>query len=275
MTTPADAPTAQTVGALHLPTLDGRWAHGWLAAVGLVRVLAERWPGIRLHWDPADGGAVITGGPATVEEAAGLALGLTIAKTPTGGVLPGCAPEWPAAGKTPGEPPAGSPWRALVTPAGQLHPLIRLHAAQTLRGVVDKARSALQADPDLMLSALTGLGLDDRYPAGLWLLRDTSERGCRASAGRDWLALMSLPWMPAEDVDGVPMAPGWVTPGTLEWSLWTWPSGVPAQMIPTMLAHGARLDGRDPVCRAWRRARTKLTRYDPPYLVPVPARRPQ
>lgn len=249
--------------ALHLPALWGGEAHGWLAALGLVRVLSARWPQIRLHWDAVDGTLVITGGPSTAEEAAGVVLGLTVVKVPTGGVLPGCVPEWPAPGKTPGPAP-DSPWGALVTPSGALHPVIRLHAAQTLRGVIDKARGVLAADPDLLLDAITSLGLDERYPAGLWLLRDDREPAPRASAGRDWLALMALPWMPALDTDGSPTAAGWVTPDRLQWRLWTEP--VPAAAVAALLAVDGYAPG--PMFAAIRRPRSRTNRYRPPYLTP-------
>ena len=253
--------------------MRGSVAHGWLAALGLTRALSLRWPDVRLRWDGDI--PILTGGPSTVEEAAGVALGATVAKVPTGGVLPGADPDWPA---KPAVHMTGT-WAGLVTPAGLLHPLLHpllhLHAAQSLRGVIDAARRTLSADPDLMLRALQGLGLDSTYGAGLWLLRHDEEPAPRASAGRDWLALMALPWMPArDDGDGGVTAPGWITVGArpvLRWWLWQWPHGVPAHNIPSMLAHDVHAAGCDPVFAAQRRRVSSLDRYRPPYMVPAQA----
>jgi hypothetical protein len=232
-----------------------------------------------ISWDPRSGHVIIHRGPTSTTEAADAALA-TVHAVPEGGVLPDAPTDWPAPGRGPHQQTHGT-WGGLVTPAGGLHPMIRLHAAQTFRGVIDAPRRALTAHPDLMDAAITGLGLDARYGAGLWLLRDDQEPAPRASAGRDWLAIMALPWMPAgADLDGRPLAPGWVTPDRLQWRLWSDP--VPAGSVSAVLAHeygyippgsaSASLPRNygppGPEFAAIRRPRTHADRHRPPYLTP-------
>ena len=286
---------------LHLPAVAGDVGHGWLAALGLTRLLAETWPEIALSWD--QGHAVLHDGPDTVDQAARAAWSTSIGRVPDGAVLPGVAPGWPPPGArrtsdmvATGEPwpgpaaaswpgPDGARWQAtLISPAGRLHPLIRLHAAQTLHGVLAKMVTELRQDPDLVTKAITGLGLTGRYRGGLWLLRRTIEAvdsptgtpESQGSPGRDWLALMSAPWMPAIDppewsawADMPVGAVGWRSERgrwdgqpALAWSLWTDP--VPAAAIPMMLGWDRR-----PQLIAYRRRRGEMQRYDPPMLVPA------
>jgi hypothetical protein len=264
------------VTALLLPAVYGGHAHGWLAAVGAARVLADRWPGLCLRWDQQWGVPVFTGGPATAAEAAEAILADTVGQVPPGAVLPGG-----------GRSGVVRLWeRILLSPAGRPHPMLAPHAAQTIRTMLMKPADALRADPGLMVAALTGLGLHGRYPAGLWLLHhrvDAAASGdgrprSRASAGRDWLAIMALQWMPPDDTDGGltdepwrVAAPCWrwelAGPGrprvVARWRLW--PDPVPAVDIPGILGR----EPGGPRFAAHRPPPSALDRFRPPYLLPL------
>jgi hypothetical protein len=259
------------MGDIRLPALSGIHIHGWLATLGLHQVLANRWPDVTLRWEQDV--PVLTGGPGSIAEAAEAVLDWTVRVIPEGGVLPDCPPEWPPPGRAVTQGPGR--WAGLVADDGRLHPILVMHAAQTLRGCITKVGDCLRRHPDLMLAALTGLGLDRRYGAGLWLLRHERESGPEASAGRDWLALMALPTMPVRlGVDGSMSAAGWFRgdPPVLRWWLWQHPMGVRATSVASMLEHEVRMQGRDPVFAAHRRPRRSVDRFRPPYFSPVQLR---
>lgn len=262
-----------------LPAVAGHLPHGWLAALGLTRLLAETWPGLALTWDRQWAHPVLVGGPTSREDVVAAARAVLDA-LPDGAVLPGVDPGHPAAGARPGAGllapwagPDGETWRrALIAPSGDLHPLIRPHAAQTLAGMLRAMTKALRGDPGLLDAAIAGPGhgLTDTYGAGLWILRSTGSRPA-ASPGLDWLAVMAVPWMPVVETAtpaGLPVtaAVGWpLDPSgrpTLSWSLWHDP--IPAAELPEHLAAA----DADPAPRyRWQRHRN--TRTDPPMLVPL------
>jgi hypothetical protein len=298
-----------TTPTIELPAVDGFTVHGWLVALGAARVLGVCWPDMRMRWREPAGAEpycaavypVFTDGPANVEEAAEVILATTVDAIQAGGVLPGLDPAYPPAGRDWYGPDHDHPqtgdwtgedgpvWQScLITPLGALHPLLRPHAAQTVRGMLAKPAQVLAADRTLMRAALVGLGLDDRYPGGLWLLRHTvtaadsssGQPGGRASAGRDWLAIMALPWMPVTDEvhpeygRGGPAwrisAVGW-RQRVMDWRLW--PQDLPVSSVPTILGHGREPSGAAwlpvPDGGGWRgvaRRPVPSGRHDPPYM---------
>src|SRR4030042_520632 len=84
---------------LALPPLVGPPIHGWPPPNGAVRVLAARWPELRVHWNWQSPSPVLTGGPATVDEASDAIYSATVAAAPAGGGLPDCDPPYPPGGR--------------------------------------------------------------------------------------------------------------------------------------------------------------------------------
>lgn len=272
------------------PAVDASTVHGWLATLGATRILATRWPALTVHFD--DGRPVLGGGPATEDEAIDAIRQATIDAIPPGGVLPDAPVDYPPPGRGwwrhPDQPPVWPPavdgW-PLTTPSGLLHPLLSPHAAQTVRGMIAAAGTAIAADPDLLLRALAGpgIGLAHGYPAGLWLTssrRNGQDRPAMASPGRDWLALMAVPWMPAIDdpTGGTPdrpyrrAAPGWRWRQTghgrhlvYEWRLW--PRPVSAHAVPALIQAPGFVPSPAYRCGAHR---PRQDRHDPPHLVDIP-----
>jgi hypothetical protein len=247
MSTTSDLSTQLT-----LANLNGQELSGWLAALGAARALAGRYPDLHLHWDH-DGALVLTGGPATVDEAADAIRAVSLDRIPVGGVLPDVEPTAPQPGEgwhgaTPWGGPDGALWWAtLAAPAGQRHPLLPLRAAQTVRGVIDAARRVLDAHPALLVRALDepDRGRTPTYRAGMWL-EYVDGQAPTSSPGRDWLALMALPWLPAMEHHDprIPTAAcaGWGrrrldggrTTTYLAWTLWSTP--IPAAAAPAVLS---------------------------------------
>lgn len=298
---------------LSLPALRGHTASGWLAAVGLTRILAQVWPRLAVQWE--DDGLTLIDGPATPDAAADVVLARTIHALAPAQVLPGVDRQWPPQGRdwlmplTRDVPlwtgPAGETWQAaLVNQVGQLHPMLRPHAQQTVRRMLGKVTAALSDEPGLLRAALLGYGRTRSYSAGLWINRHAGEAGdpSAASPGRDWLALMALPWMPARvSHEGLTVrlyhheprhgAVGWTWNGVghrgargegatyvassrpmLRWRLWSQP--IATSRIPYLLQHlGAvspqavhMADG--PEHAAYWRAQDGPT--DPPEMLPLP-----
>lgn len=268
---------------LPLPALAGHRAHGWLAALGLLRILARQWPHIQLSWDRHWAHAELHDGPTTIDEAVAAVRRHSLDLVPAGGSLPGVDPAFPPA-KARGPALAAQPWAgpegpmwqtALTTPAGSLHPLVRPHAAQTLQTICRKIVDTLRDKPELLHESIAGpgLGLTPRYGAGMWLLRSEGDAEApAASPGRDWLALMSAPWSPLYELttvgeDTATLAVGWQLRGrrpTLAWSLWTEP--VHARDIPALLASQV---GEPAQFAEARRTGTQLEPYATPLLAPV------
>jgi hypothetical protein len=298
---------------LQLPAVQGRTASGWLAAVGMIRILADEWPQMAALWE--QDGLTLTDGPATPGAAADVVLARTIHALAPGQLLPGLDQQWPPEGRewlvplTYDAPqwtgPAGETWQAaMVNQVGQLHPMLRPHAQQTLRRMVGKAVAALTADPGLLRAALVGYGRTRSYTAGLWISRHAGQAGdpSTASPGRDWLALMALPWMPARvSHEGLTVrlynhqprhgAVGWTWTGVgyrgaagegetlvvssrpmMRWRLWSQP--IPASRIPYLLQHYGAVSPQalyladGPEYAAYWRAQDGPT--DPPEVLPVP-----
>lgn len=299
---------------LQLPALQGHTASGWLAAVGLTRILAEQWPRLPVCWE--NDGLTLVDGPGTPDEAAAGVLARTTRALAPGQLLPGVDEPWPPEGRDWFVPltrdvplwtgPAGETWQAaLVDQLGQLHPMLRPHAQQTVRRMLGKTVAALVADPGLLRAALVGYGRTRSYSAGLWINRHAGQAGdpSVASPGRDWLALMAMPWMPARvSHQGLTVrryhheprhgAVGWTWTGVghrgergegetfvastrpmLRWRLWSQP--IPATRIPYLLQHMGAVSpqaiymAEGPEYAAYWRVQDGPT--DPPELLPVPA----
>ena len=271
---------------VRLPAICGQQVYGWLPALGLIRLAAEEYPALRVAWDAQDGSLILLDGPTSTIEVADTVRRRSLDRIPDGGALPGVNAAYPplrARGadlvtqEWTGED--GRLWReCLLTDTAQLHPLLRMHAAQTLRGTLDKIASVLRRDPALLTAALTGLGTTEEYGAGLWMFRRSSDGTAPvASPGRDWLALMGLPWTPPFDrgsweviAPGAPIAAGWtaVTPAVREvrWSLWADP--LPASAIPAVLQSGLALFSLpEATFVAHRPPIDPLDRYAPPLLM--------
>jgi hypothetical protein len=258
--------------ALHLPAVIGVRPEGWLASIGLARVLSDRWPDLTVAWDRQWGHLILDDGPATVEDVA-TALRTVLDGIPEGAVLPGVDPGWPPKGARPGtdltttwEGPDAVEWQtALVGRLGDLHPLIAPHAAQTLTGMLAAMLRELRTHPELLTEALTGLGMTEAYGAGLWILRRDAGTPA-ASPGRDWLAVLGVPWTPLMPAGDGEAAVGWPRLDDrvprLSWSLWVDP--IPAVDLPERL-QVADLDPRPQ--HVW--ARSRARRQDPPILRPV------
>jgi len=263
------------VTEVHLPMMAGNVPWGWLPTIGLTRLLADQWPELRLRWDRRWMHPVLSSGPDSIEQIIDLVIA-QIEGMP--GVLPGVDPGYPAPDARRGAALL-APWsgrqaeawqRALISPSGDIHPVVRPHAAQTLGGVLAKMVSVLRSSPDLVRAGITGLGMTEMYGSGLWILRHTGGPKPAASPGRDWLAVMATPWMPViETAPGsgrvpVTSAVGWrVDPAGRPVLSWSLPfEDLPAAGLPEYLV-AADVE-RSPRHR-WFRNRAKRT--DPPMLV--------
>jgi len=282
--------TALTLG------LQGHLVGRYHAALGAARVLAAAWPDIALHWGD-DMRAVVSGGPASIDEAAEQ---ITAATLDTGTILPGVddaslpakidlgAPQTVAWGG-----PEGMVWQIALTGHFRqwLHPMIRPHAAQTVAGMLGKAGEVTRSTPGMLARTLRGVVQHSTaYPGGLWIERsagDPGAGGSAAPAALDWLTIMALPWMPvreiidpSSDVGAVAgSALGWRlhchprhhghgatgAPHTsvpyVRWQLWTRP--IPVAVLPELL-RADRIPGAGPTFAAHRARRVR--RQDPPMM---------
>lgn len=279
---------------IRLDSVNPLHIDGWLALLGATRVLSARHPELTLHIDGL--APVWTGGPASLADAIDEIRTETLGRIPTDGVLPGVPAEWPPAGRdwwrntsdpritVPSWQPDNSDtemWQgAILTPSGLLHPLIAPHAAQTVRGMLTKMVGLLNEREQLLTQALVGpgAGRTKLYPGGLWLaLWQRGDHPNEASPGRDWLALMALPWLPAVDVEDPARdrqlrgCAGWehtADGGLYRWPLWTQP--VPATTIPAVLL-GASTPGIAGWAAATRPQRNKSS--EPPLMRNLPLTR--
>ena len=231
--------------ALPLPALDGRAPLGFLAALGVLRLVTEHTghSGARLAWSRRDGTAVLHDAHADIDSLV-TALTAVLADIRPDGVLPGLRADFPPPGEAPdklrltrpelrkyaarvadtdGE--AGERWlTALVTDLSvddRQRADIGLFTApsgrQSMRTMLEKPLALLRANPDLLREALLGWR---RYPGvtGEYLdhrvLFDAvdapsgkpAERGV---PGATWLALMSYPLMRTTAIGAQPMTTCW------------------------------------------------------------------
>lgn len=230
--------------AVELPALSGREPLGFLAGLGVLRILTDRGIDARLGWDPVTALARVDGA-GDVEEILGH-LVAAFEELPDGGLMPGLPPELPAKklGSAGGDPARITPgelvqaveaqaddeqalrWlRALYTdlaldkngccartlfsaPAGQ----------QTLRSMFEKPTEQVRGDVITLLEQavkgwrrvreVTGENLDVRAS------RLAAEQADGAATtygvpGATWLALASLPLFPLGGDGKNVRAPGW------------------------------------------------------------------
>lgn len=250
------------MNTLTLPALDGRRALGFLAALGLTRLL-DLYDGEspRLAWKRDTAAAVIQTTHGTIDVLAEH-LAEIARSVPDGGVLPGVPTEFP--------PPGAAPDRLRVRPA-ELRRLaaalapdhdpevdawlsslvtdltiddsgrsdISLMAApsgkQSMRTMLEKPLAEVRANPSCLYEALVGWR---RYPGvtGEYLdhqvLFDAADSGSgkseeRGVPGATWLALMSYPLLRTTGAGGEPITSGWhrrprQSP-TFLYPLWTTP----------------------------------------------------
>ncbi|GII96342.1 type I-G CRISPR-associated protein, Cas3-extension family [Sinosporangium siamense] len=218
------------MSAVVLPALDGREPLGFLAALGVLRVLADE-GGVpaRLSFSDRDATAVVHSDLADVDEIAG-ELRKVVASIGEGAVLPGVGAGFPPAagvGQDPlrwpretyrdhavrlreSHPRAAEVWLPALTTdlavdsqgRGAISPFIAPAGQQKLRTFFEKPLKAVRADPTHLRDALvrwrrvegfTGEYLDHR------VLRSSADdprgrRGMEAGVpGATWLATMAIP----------------------------------------------------------------------------------
>jgi hypothetical protein len=229
---------------LPLPALDGRTPLGFLAGLGVLRLVSEHTPyPARLAWSRIDGTAVLHDAHPDIDT---LVADITaiVRGIPEDGVLPGLSANFPPPGEAPDklrltrpaladyaahvsatDGPAGERWLStLVTDLSvddKQRADISLFAApsgkQSMRTMLEKPLAHLRANAGLLREALLAWR---RYPgvSGEYLdhrvLFDAvdaadgkpAERGV---PGATWLALMSYPLMRTTASSGQPLSTCW------------------------------------------------------------------
>ena len=260
---------------LNLPALDGRTPLGFLAALGVLRLVSEHTAHApRLAWSRDDCTAVLHEAHPDVD-ALVADLASIVRSIPDAGVLPGLSPALPPPGEAPDklrlarpqmrtyadhvrrtDGDAGERWLAsLVTDLSlddKQRADISLFAApsgkQSMRTMLEKPLARVRAEPRLLGEALTAWR---RYPgvSGEYLdhrvLFDAvdapdgrpAERGV---PGATWLALMSYPLMRTSAVNGQPITTCWQDLGRrtgrrMVYPLWS--AGLDVAAIQALLSH--------------------------------------
>lgn len=247
---------------LVLPALEGRKPLGFLAAVGLTRLLTVH-GGARpkLSWRRDDVAAVLDGPWDSVGAVVDVLKGI-VSSIPEDGVVPGAPAELPPPGEAPDKlrlPPgdlrqlavalAATPdpeieaWLAsLVTDLSlddKRRSDITLMAApsgkQSMRTMLQKPLAQLRSHPDCLGEALTGWrrrpGVTGEYldhqvlfDAGDSGFGESEERGV---PGATWLALMAYPLMRTTAAGAEPITTGWYRkprrPAIFVYPLWATP----------------------------------------------------
>jgi hypothetical protein len=241
------------MNGLPLPALDGRAPLGFLAALGILRLLDEATPAERprpqLAWATDTCTAVLHDGPGSIDELVRWLRDIVNA-IPVGGVLPGTGSDFPPPGEAPDRirlsrvdhrDLAGEVWRhdgeigerwmaSLVTDLSvddRQRADISLFAApsgkQSMRTMLEKPLALVRQRPELLREAVTAWR---RYPGvtGEYLdhrvLFDAVDAADGKSAergvpGATWLALMSYPLFRTGSSGRGPLTTGWqqIRPG--------------------------------------------------------------
>jgi hypothetical protein len=268
---------------LALPALDGRTPLGFLAALGVLRLVTEHtgYPG-RLAFSRQNCTAVLHDAHPDIDS---LVADLTtiVRDIPDGGVLPHVSVDFPPPGEAPDklrlsrpaftayaqqvaatDGPGAERWLGvLLTDLStddkgriDIGPYAAPSGKQSTRTMLDKPLADIRKNPDLLREALlawrrypgvTGEYLDHRVLFDAVDAPDgkSAERGV---PGATWLALMSYPLLRTTAVGGEPMSTCWQDLGRragrrMVYPLWSSPLDSPA--VQAVLSHPA-LTGAEP-----------------------------
>lgn len=269
---------------LPLPALDGRTPLGFLAAIGLLRLVTENGhPHARLRWNQEDCVATLCDAHDSLDT---LVADLTaiVETIPADGVLPAMPPYLPPPGAAPDNirlprpelqtfaarvwaesGAAGERWMAsMVTDLtvddkgrADISRFAAPSGKQSMRTMHEKPLAMVRADPTLLREAVSGWR---RYPGvtGEYLDHrvlfdaadapdgDSKERGV---PGATWLALMAYPMLRTTADAGEPISTGWQrTPGrraVYHLIYPLWAQPLDAMTVQALLDHPI-LSGADP-----------------------------
>jgi CRISPR-associated endonuclease/helicase Cas3 len=224
------APATRPATTVELPALDGRDPLGFLAALGLMRILTEAADThARLAFSKESGCAILES-PLTSTEEISHALGRVVAAIPDGSIIPLAVPGFPPPASSGKDPlrPARTSFRTLITELGEtsaqtinawlsclvtdlamdkqgrvgLTPFTAPSGQQKIRTFFEKPLQAVAAQPGFLHEALTGWRRIDGF-TGEYLdhrvLRSAADdaegrTGQEAGVpGATWLATMALP----------------------------------------------------------------------------------
>jgi hypothetical protein len=276
--------------ALALPALDGRTPLGFLAALGVLRLVGDHTGHTpRLAWSTEDCTALLHDAHADVD-ALVADLAAIVASIPDDGVLPGLRPDFPPPGEAPDklrlsrtdlrayadrvwevDGTAGEHWLAsLVTDLcldDEQRAAISAFAApsgkQSMRTMLEKPLALVRSTPQLLREALvnwrryprvTGEYLDHRVLFDAADAPDgrSSERGV---PGATWLALMAYPLLRTSAFNGRPITTCWQDLGRpagrrMVYPLWSAP--IDTSAVQALLVHPelARAEPGTPPARA-------------------------
>jgi hypothetical protein len=241
-----------------LPALDGRQPLGFLAALGVLRLLTEHAEAdVRLRFDEESAAAVMTGPYADVDAVAAALTGIA---TSGDGLIPGLDPDFPLIRSGSGGDPMRLPraqyrdhwladgeerrrwWATLLTDLAvddkdraALTPYTAPSGRMILRTFVEKPVTAVRENPETIREALTGWrrveGFTGEYfdhqvlrsSADDILGRQGKERGV---PGATWLAIMALPLLRVTAWRDTATATLWHRPAgrpVMIWPLWRRP----------------------------------------------------
>lgn len=259
---------------LALPALDGRKPLGFLAALGVLRLLTVHQGGSpRLSWAPDTATALLESPHASIDSVVE-ALTEIVRSIPEGGVLPGVPMDLPplkgaqarmrlsqpelhglARGWLSEPDPEAEAWLASLVTDLSLdkggHTPISLMAApsgqQSMRSMLREPLGMVRATPTLLhdallawkrVSGVTGEYLDHQ------VIYDSADSGDgtnleRGVPGATWLALMSYPLLRTTTVGSEPITTGWHPrprrPPVFVYPLWTAALDCPA--VVALLEH--------------------------------------
>lgn len=229
---------------LALPALDGRTPLGFLAALGVLRLVTDHTSlPARLAWSRQTGAAILHDAHPHVD-ALVADLAAIVRDIPEKGVLPGISADFPPPGAAPdklrltrpalaeyvvrvceADGPAGEQWLStLVTDLSvddKQRADISLFAApsgrQSMRTMFEKPLALLRADPGLLREALLAWrrypGVSGEYLDHRVLFDAVDDAGGRPTErgvpGATWLALMAYPLLHTTAAAGHPMSTCW------------------------------------------------------------------